>query len=224
MRDLPGGPVVKTSPSNAWGVGSVPGGVDNIPHASGSANQNIKQKQYCNKLNKGFTKYIAFFKKKILCQWEDSSLVWASFSHLRKGGSNKRSILLSSENDDNTTPLRRLLRSLKALSSVRQKSLAHSSHSVDYSPVITSHTSPALHPSSNRSLAAGPWALTSPRFFSFKPPPHIPVLVFWEIIWALPSKYIQNLTTSHLLCHHYPDPDQTVIISFTRTCIIAVTF
>ena len=54
MRDFPGGPVVKTLPSNAWGAGSIPGGVDNIPHASGPTNQNIKQKQYCNKLNKGF--------------------------------------------------------------------------------------------------------------------------------------------------------------------------
>ena len=195
MRDLPGGPVVKTSPSNAWGAGSIPGGVDNIPHASGPTNQNTKQKQYCNKLNKGFTKYIAFFKKKILCQWEDTSLVWASFSHhsqMRKGGSNKRSILLSSENDDNTTPLRRLLRSLKALSSVKQKSLAHSSHLVDYSPVITSHISPALHPSSNRSLAAGLWALTSPRFFSFKPPPHIPVLVFFMLHFSLQSESLPS--------------------------------
>ena len=57
--DFPGGPVVKTLPSNAWGAGSVPGGVDNIPHASGPKNQNIKQKQYCNKPNKGFKKYIA---------------------------------------------------------------------------------------------------------------------------------------------------------------------
>ena len=53
-RDFPGGPVVKTSPSNA-GVGSlIPGQGDKIPHASGPKNQNIKQKQYCNKFNKDF--------------------------------------------------------------------------------------------------------------------------------------------------------------------------
>ena len=33
--DFPGGPVVETSPSNAGSVGSIPGGGDRIPHASG---------------------------------------------------------------------------------------------------------------------------------------------------------------------------------------------
>ena len=33
--DFPGGPVVKTSPSNAGGVDSVPGQGAKIPHASG---------------------------------------------------------------------------------------------------------------------------------------------------------------------------------------------
>ena len=47
--------------------------------------------------------------KKNLCQREAPSLVWAS--------------LFSSEHDDDTIPLRRLLRSLKALSFVKQKSL-----------------------------------------------------------------------------------------------------
>ena len=32
--DFPGGPVVKTSPSNAGGVGSIPGRGAKIPHAS----------------------------------------------------------------------------------------------------------------------------------------------------------------------------------------------
>ena len=41
-------------PSGAGGTGSsVPGWGTKIPHAS-YKNQNIKQKQYCNKLNKDF--------------------------------------------------------------------------------------------------------------------------------------------------------------------------
>ena len=54
--DFPGGPVVKTLPSNAGGVGSIPGRGAKIPHASWPENQNIKQKQYCNKCNKDFKK------------------------------------------------------------------------------------------------------------------------------------------------------------------------
>ena len=53
-RDFPGGPVVKTSPSNADGAGSIPGQGAKIPHASQPKNQNIKRKQYCNKFNKDF--------------------------------------------------------------------------------------------------------------------------------------------------------------------------
>ena len=34
FRDFPGGPVVKTSPSNAGSVGSIPGLGAKIPHAS----------------------------------------------------------------------------------------------------------------------------------------------------------------------------------------------
>ena len=53
--DFPGGPVVKTSPSNAkrvW-VRSLVGELrSHMPH--GQKNQNIKQKQYCNKFNKDF--------------------------------------------------------------------------------------------------------------------------------------------------------------------------
>ena len=52
--DFPGGPVVKTLPSNAGGEGSIPGGRAKIPHALQPKNQNIKQKQYCNKFNKDF--------------------------------------------------------------------------------------------------------------------------------------------------------------------------
>ena len=53
-RDFPGSPVVKISPSNAGGAGSIPGWGAKIPHASGPKNQNIKQKQYCNEFNKDF--------------------------------------------------------------------------------------------------------------------------------------------------------------------------
>ena len=53
-REFPGGPVVKTSPSNAGDVGSIPGLGAKISHASGPKNQNIKQKWYCNKFNKDF--------------------------------------------------------------------------------------------------------------------------------------------------------------------------
>ena len=55
-RDLPGGPVVKTSPSNAAGVGLIPDWGAKIPHALRPKNQNIKQKQYCNKFNEDFKK------------------------------------------------------------------------------------------------------------------------------------------------------------------------
>ena len=52
--DFSGGPVVRTSPSSAGGAGSIPSWGAKIPHASWPKNQNIKQKQYCNKFNKDF--------------------------------------------------------------------------------------------------------------------------------------------------------------------------
>ena len=52
--DFPDGPVVETSPSNAGGAGSTPSWGAKTPHASWPKNQNIKQKQYCNKFNKDF--------------------------------------------------------------------------------------------------------------------------------------------------------------------------
>ena len=52
--DFPGGLMVRTLPSNAGFVGSIPGRGAKIPHASGPKNQTIKQKQYCNKFNKDF--------------------------------------------------------------------------------------------------------------------------------------------------------------------------
>ena len=54
-RDVPGGPA-KILPSNAGGVGSIPGWGTKIPHASQLKNQNIKQKQYYKKFNKDLKK------------------------------------------------------------------------------------------------------------------------------------------------------------------------
>ena len=51
-RNVAGGPVVKTWPSNAGVQVLLPGWRAKIPHASWPKNQNIKQKQYCNKFNK----------------------------------------------------------------------------------------------------------------------------------------------------------------------------
>ena len=41
-KDLPGGPVVKTSSSNVGGAGLIPGQGARIPHASWPKNQNIQ--------------------------------------------------------------------------------------------------------------------------------------------------------------------------------------
>ena len=46
--------MVKTSTSNAVGVGSIPGQGAKILQASWPANQNVKQKQYSKKFNKDF--------------------------------------------------------------------------------------------------------------------------------------------------------------------------
>ena len=46
--------MIKTSPSNAAGVGSILGWGAKIQHASGPKTQNTKQKQYGNKFNKNF--------------------------------------------------------------------------------------------------------------------------------------------------------------------------
>ena len=42
--------MVKTSPSNAGGAGSIPGGGAKSPRASGPKNQNIKQKKTYGKM------------------------------------------------------------------------------------------------------------------------------------------------------------------------------
>ena len=45
---------VKNQFFQQWGTDSIPAPGAKIPHASGSKSQNIKQKEYCNKLNKDF--------------------------------------------------------------------------------------------------------------------------------------------------------------------------
>ena len=70
-RHFPGDPVLKASPSNALGVGSIPDGGAKIRHASRLKTQNnivsncnnCLLKQYCNKFNKDFTK-CSYIKKK----------------------------------------------------------------------------------------------------------------------------------------------------------------
>ena len=52
--DISGGPVVKTSPSPAGSAALIPGQAAKTSHTSRPNNQIIKQKQYCNKFNKGF--------------------------------------------------------------------------------------------------------------------------------------------------------------------------
>ena len=47
-------PVVKTSPSSAGGVGSIPDRGARISRVSQPKNQSMKQKQYCNKFHKDF--------------------------------------------------------------------------------------------------------------------------------------------------------------------------
>ena len=53
-RDFSGGPVAGALPSNAGGMGSLSGQETQIPHASKWKNQNVKQKQFCNKFKKDF--------------------------------------------------------------------------------------------------------------------------------------------------------------------------
>ena len=55
QRNCPGSSVLKVSPSNAQGTGSIPGLVAQSPHASGPK-QHIEQKQCYNKFNKDFKK------------------------------------------------------------------------------------------------------------------------------------------------------------------------
>ena len=59
-RDFPGDPMVKTSPFNAGGMGSMPGQEAKIPHALWPKNQNR------SKFNKNFKNGLHLKKKKIL--------------------------------------------------------------------------------------------------------------------------------------------------------------
>ena len=52
--DFPGGPGVKTLPSNAEGVGLIPGQGTKIPHAKKKKSHKKTQKQCCHKSNKDF--------------------------------------------------------------------------------------------------------------------------------------------------------------------------
>ena len=63
--DFTSGSVVKTSPSSVGGVGSIPGQGAKILYASWPKNQNIKQKQYCNKF-KTLKRWFTLKKKKRL--------------------------------------------------------------------------------------------------------------------------------------------------------------
>ena len=45
LRDLPGGPVVKNSPSNAENVGSIPGRGIKIPYATGQLSSHATMKK-----------------------------------------------------------------------------------------------------------------------------------------------------------------------------------
>ena len=56
IGDLPGDPVVKTSPSNVGDLNLIPGQGAKIPLDLQPKKQNIKQKQYCNKFNKDLKK------------------------------------------------------------------------------------------------------------------------------------------------------------------------
>ena len=62
---FPGGPLGKTSPSNARRMCSVPGQEAKLPRPSWPKNQDRKQKQYCNKFNKRLQNW-STFKRKIL--------------------------------------------------------------------------------------------------------------------------------------------------------------
>ena len=61
---FPGCLVVKTLPSNAGGMGSIPGWGDKIHHALQPQTQNIKERQYGYKFNKYFKMF--YIKKKNL--------------------------------------------------------------------------------------------------------------------------------------------------------------
>ena len=54
MRDVPGSPLVRLHFPVQEGAGLTPDREAKVPHISWPKNQNMKQKQYCNKFNKDF--------------------------------------------------------------------------------------------------------------------------------------------------------------------------
>ena len=58
--------MVKTSPSNVGSAGLIPGRGARIPHALWPRDQDMEQKQYCNKFSKDFRKNGTHQKKKSL--------------------------------------------------------------------------------------------------------------------------------------------------------------
>ena len=67
--DFPDGPVVKTSSPNARGECLIPGQGAKIPHTSWAENQDMEQKQHCDKFNKDLKK-----KELDMDQWTGSKL------------------------------------------------------------------------------------------------------------------------------------------------------
>ena len=86
-EDFPDSPVVRTSPANAEGAGLLPGGGAKIPHASGPKDQNIKQKQYWSKFNKGFKKWFTSKKKSKTRSKEQEWIQCISIILVRSGDS-----------------------------------------------------------------------------------------------------------------------------------------
>ena len=69
IRDFPGGPVVKSSPSSASGVSSIPGLGTKIPHTSWSKNLDINHRSNIATNSIKTLKMVHIKKKKILYQW-----------------------------------------------------------------------------------------------------------------------------------------------------------
>ena len=65
--------MVKTSTSSAGGAELIPVQLTKMPHALWPKNQNVKQKQYCNKFNKDFKKWSTLRKK------QQPSISWRVF-------------------------------------------------------------------------------------------------------------------------------------------------
>ena len=63
LWDLPGGLVIRTSPSDAGAAGSIPHREAKTPHTLQPKNQNMNQKQHYAKFNKDFL----ILKKKLTC-------------------------------------------------------------------------------------------------------------------------------------------------------------